>query len=88
MTYLLGIDSSTTATKAVLVDEHGKTVGVASSTYGLSTPKPLWAEQDPRLWWRAARAASLRCRSSSSAGVHSSGAMAAISLVSAYALVS
>ena len=55
MTYLLGIDSSTTATKAVLVDEHGKTVAVASSTYELSTPKPLWAEQDPLLWWRAAR---------------------------------
>ncbi len=49
MTCLLGIDVSTTATKAVLVDEHGRTVAVASSTYDLSTPKPLWAEQDPLL---------------------------------------
>lgn len=57
MNHLLGIDVSTTATKAVLVHEHGGTVGVASSTYDLSTPQPLWAEQDPRLWWRAARAA-------------------------------
>ncbi len=54
MTYLLGIDVSTTATKAVLVDERGKTVAVAASEYELSTPRPLWAEQDPDLWWRAA----------------------------------
>ena len=57
MTYLLGLDVSTTATKAVLVDEHGRSAAVASSTYHLSTPRPLWAEQDPRIWWRAARAA-------------------------------
>ena len=55
MSHLLGIDVSTTATKAVLIDAHGRTVAVASSTYDLSTPKPLWAEQDPALWWRAAR---------------------------------
>ncbi len=55
MSHLLGIDVSTTATKAVLIDERGKTVAAASSTYELSTPKPLWAEQDPALWWRAAR---------------------------------
>jgi xylulokinase len=30
-------------------------VTVASSTYPLSTPKPLWAEQDPVLWWEATR---------------------------------
>ncbi len=51
MKYLLGIDVSTTATKALLVDGEGRTAGVASSSYDLSTPKPLWAEQDPRLWW-------------------------------------
>jgi len=55
MTYLLGIDISTTATKALLVGEHGQVVAVASSTYLLSTPKPLWAEQDPDLWWQAAK---------------------------------
>jgi len=30
-------------------------IGVASSTYSLSTPRPLWAEQDPELWWDATR---------------------------------
>lgn len=55
MSYLLGIDSSTTATKALLVDDRGKVVGVASSNYPLSTPRPLWAEQDPELWWEATR---------------------------------
>ena len=55
MSYLLGIDSSTTATKALLVDDRGKVIGVASSTYSLSTPRPLWAEQDPELWWDATR---------------------------------
>ena len=54
---LLGIDVSTTATKALLVDERGSVVGVAASEYDLSTPKPLWAEQDPELWWTAAVAA-------------------------------
>ena len=54
MAYCLGIDVSTTATKAVLADERGRAVAVASSEYDLATPRPLWAEQDPRLWWRAA----------------------------------
>jgi xylulokinase len=57
MRHLLGIDVSTTATKAVVVDERGRVVEVASSSYDLSTPRPLWAEQDPGLWWTAARAA-------------------------------
>ena len=52
---LLGIDVSTTATKALLVDERGAVVGVASSSYELSAPRPLWAEQDPELWWTATR---------------------------------
>lgn len=53
MAYILGIDVSTTATKALLIDEQGGVVAVATSTYPLSTPKPLWAEQDPHLWWEA-----------------------------------
>ncbi len=53
MTYLLGIDVSTTATKALVLDARGAVVGVASSRYDLATPKPLWAEQDPELWWQA-----------------------------------
>ena len=52
MTYFLGIDSSTTATKALLMDAGGTVVGVASSEYSYETPHPLWTEQHPDLWWK------------------------------------
>lgn len=51
MSYVVGIDTSTTATKAVLVDETGAVRGVASTTYTFETPQPRWSEQDPELWW-------------------------------------
>ena len=51
MPYFLGIDSSTTATKALLMDENGAVAGVAASEYGYNTPRPLWSEQDPEFWW-------------------------------------
>jgi xylulokinase len=54
---VLGLDCSTTATKAILVDEAGAVIGTAHSEYGLSRPHPLWSEQDPRDWWQAAGAA-------------------------------
>ncbi len=51
MPYLIGIDSSTTATKALLIDENGSIVAVAATEYDYATPHPLWSEQDPELWW-------------------------------------
>ena len=54
MARVLGIDVSTTATKAVLIDESGAVVGVGASAYGFSVPRPLWSEQDPELWWDGA----------------------------------
>jgi xylulokinase len=54
---VLGIDVSTTATKALLVDEEGAVRGVGIAEYGVSTPHPLWSEQDPGMWWMAAIAA-------------------------------
>jgi xylulokinase len=53
MTHFLGVDVSTTATKALLIDDSGTVVGVAVSEYAYETPRPLWAEQDPDLWWQA-----------------------------------
>jgi len=53
MTYFIGIDSSTTATKALLMDADGKVVAVAASEYDYDTPHPLWSEQSPDLWWTA-----------------------------------
>jgi xylulokinase len=55
--YVLGIDVSTTATKAVLVDEAGEVRGIGTSEYGFSVPQPLWSEQEPGLWWDGAMAA-------------------------------
>ena len=52
--YLLGIDISTTATKALLIDAEGAVVAVAATEYDYQTPHPLWAEQDPALWWDGA----------------------------------
>jgi xylulokinase len=55
----LGIDVSTTATKALLIDEAGSVVASASTPLTVSTPRPLWSEQDPADWWEGT-AASIR----------------------------
>ena len=57
MSHVLGIDTSTTATKAVLVDEAGAVVAIGSAAYGFDSPQPLWTEQEPALWWDGAVAA-------------------------------
>ncbi len=54
MALVLGIDVSTTATKAILVDESGTVRGIGTASYPYETPRPQWSEQDPRLWWDAA----------------------------------
>ncbi len=51
MEYVLGIDVSTTGVKALLVDASGAVVGTATTDLALSTPRPLWSEQDPLDWW-------------------------------------
>jgi xylulokinase len=52
--FVLGIDASTTATKAVLIDESGAVAGVGTSEYGFEVPQPGWTEQSPDLWWDGA----------------------------------
>jgi xylulokinase len=54
-TLVLGLDVSTTATKAILLERDGTVLAVASAEYDFQTPRPLWAEQDPLLWWEGAR---------------------------------
>ena len=51
MPFLLGLDVSTTATKAVLVDPDGAVAGVGTAEYGFESPRPTWTEQDPAVWW-------------------------------------
>src|SRR5512146_766970 len=54
MKYLLGIDVSTTGVKALVIDQTGKVVASATTEQPLSTPRPLWSEQDPGDWWQGA----------------------------------
>lgn len=54
--YFLGIDTSTTSSKALLIDERGDVIAVASSSHTLQTPRPLWSEQNPHEWWTAVSA--------------------------------
>ncbi len=49
---LLGIDVSTTGAKALLIDEQGRVIRSATTPLTLSTPQPLWSEQDPADWWK------------------------------------
>lgn len=51
----LGIDVSTTATKALLIDSAGQVLATASTEYPFETPHPLWSEQHPDLWWDGAQ---------------------------------
>jgi len=51
--YLLGVDVGTYGTKTCLFSADGTLVSAARSEYGVSHPQPLWAEQDPEVWWRA-----------------------------------
>lgn len=51
MSHYLGIDTSTTATKALVMDGDGAVVAVGRSEYEFATPRPLWSEQSADLWW-------------------------------------
>jgi xylulokinase len=53
MAVFLGIDVSTTASKAVLINENGNVLATASHAHTLQTPRPLWSEQGPLEWWQA-----------------------------------
>ena len=64
----LGIDVSTTGAKALLVDEKGAVAASATTPLTLSTPKPLWSEQDPHEWWSAASASIRQALSAAGAG--------------------
>jgi len=51
MTLFLGLDISTTGAKALLINEKGDVVSSATAPLTVSTPYPLWSEQEPRDWW-------------------------------------
>ena len=51
---LLGIDVGTGGTRAVAIDENGRTLAAAAAKHApFMSLRTGWAEQDPRDWWRA-----------------------------------
>ena len=50
---VFGVDSSTSATKAIAWDRRGRAVGEGRAAIAMSTPHPGYFEQDPLDWWRS-----------------------------------
>jgi xylulokinase len=57
MTYVIGVDSSTTATKAVVWNREGRAVAEGRAEFPLALPRAGWHEQDAEQWWRSTVAA-------------------------------
>ena len=51
---VIGLDSSTTATKAIAWKPDGAMAGQGRSPVSLLSPAHNWYEQDPEDWWRSA----------------------------------
>lgn len=49
---VIGVDSSTTSTKAIVVDRDGNVVAEGRADLEMLTPRVDFYEQDPREWWR------------------------------------
>jgi len=54
---VIGLDSSTSATKAIAWTRQGVPVAEGRSPLPLASPAPDWYEQDPADWWNSARGA-------------------------------
>ena len=53
MDYVIGVDIGTQSTKALLVTSGGAIVAQHAHGYQVDTPRPLWAEQWPAVWYDA-----------------------------------
>jgi sugar (pentulose or hexulose) kinase len=54
---VIGIDSSTSATKAIAWDRDGHAIAEGRAAIAMSNPQPGWFEQDPAEWWSSTRTA-------------------------------
>ena len=55
MTYYIGLDLGTSATKLLLLAADGTIQKSVSKAYPISRPQPHWSEQAPEDWWNAAQ---------------------------------
>lgn len=49
----IGIDIGTSGAKVILLSAEGRIRANLTEAYPVSSPHPLWSEQDPDAWWRA-----------------------------------
>ncbi|MFV0427252.1 MAG: xylulokinase [Beutenbergiaceae bacterium] len=54
---VVGIDASTTGTKAIAFDAYGSERAVGRATISRYSPQPLWQEQHAEDWWESTAAA-------------------------------
>ena len=84
---VLGIDLGTSGCKTVLVNRAGKILAAATAEYPLSTPRPLWSEQDPAHWWlglvTSVRAVLAKCPGETIEGIGIGGQMHGATLLDA-----
>ena len=69
----LGIDLGTSAVKALVMDEAGRTIAKAFREYPTAAPQQGWAEQSPTAWWTATCAATREAIAASGARIRSVG---------------
>jgi xylulokinase len=69
----LGIDLGTSAVKALVIDEEGRTIAKASRAYPTTAPQQGWAEQSPVDWWTATCGATREAIAASGATIRSVG---------------
>jgi len=48
---VIGVDSSTTACKAIAWDRHGQAIAESRANFDLISPNPNWYEQNADDWW-------------------------------------
>lgn len=51
----IGIDIGTSGVKVVVCDADGTVQGSETAPLTISTPQPMWSEQNPEDWWDAVR---------------------------------
>jgi xylulokinase len=67
MSYVIGVDSSTTATKPVVWNRVSRAVADGRAEFSLALPRPGWHEQDAEDWWRSTATAVRRALQSADA---------------------